>query len=316
LFAEKIKKELTTESAIEDFILLCFLVGNDFLPQLPSLEILNDGIDLMIEAYKKTCIPTGLVNKNTIQLNGLFFRRFCAELATYEEDALKIKYLKRKSYHNDELLNEFFTERDQKVFCNFEGYKNAYYNKKLKGVSVERVCDEYLKGIQWVIQYYCTGVPCWSWFYPFSYGPFAADLVHSNSKPYLFSYTPPLEIFEQLLAVLPPRSVNILPRCLQSLPLKELSMFYPDKCIVDVSGKRADWEGIVILPAVDLAMLRRMYSERKQFLSAFEKERNKVEKIICYRKISESKTYKTMFGSIPNCQVVRKVLKWKNSNKN
>lgn len=41
------------ERCVDDFILMCFFVGNDFLPHLPSLSIHKGSIDLMILLYQK-----------------------------------------------------------------------------------------------------------------------------------------------------------------------------------------------------------------------------------------------------------------------
>ena len=40
------------ERAIDDWIFMCFFVGNDFLPHLPSLDIHEDGIDKLIAIWK------------------------------------------------------------------------------------------------------------------------------------------------------------------------------------------------------------------------------------------------------------------------
>ena len=54
-----------------DYTFICFLLGNDFLPHFPSLNLRKDGLDILLNIYKEQFgkfSNRSLINKNlTIQ---------------------------------------------------------------------------------------------------------------------------------------------------------------------------------------------------------------------------------------------------------
>ena len=52
-----LEQELQSPTAIKDFILMMYLIGNDFLPHAPALHDMGVSLELMFEVYKKVNLP-------------------------------------------------------------------------------------------------------------------------------------------------------------------------------------------------------------------------------------------------------------------
>lgn len=57
--AHELPYRFVADRAIDDWIFLCFFVGNDFLPHLPSLEIREGAIDILLDIYKQNAHRLG-----------------------------------------------------------------------------------------------------------------------------------------------------------------------------------------------------------------------------------------------------------------
>ena len=122
-----------SENCINDFILMCFMVGNDFIPTIPTLAILEGGIDIMMDIYKtmKMHLTCG---ERMIQLNTDTMKEFFHELSVREKDLLEDKQDKREQFFEDHLLNKYTKrDRDHKSRVDMDGYREAYYKKHFEG---------------------------------------------------------------------------------------------------------------------------------------------------------------------------------------
>jgi 5'-3' exoribonuclease 2 len=74
------------ERTIDDFIFLCFFVGNDFLPHIPCLSIREGGIDVLMRVYDYCLklMPDYLTNVGELNMKSL--KIFMKELSSYEND--------------------------------------------------------------------------------------------------------------------------------------------------------------------------------------------------------------------------------------
>ncbi|KAM7536141.1 hypothetical protein Aperf_G00000098663 [Anoplocephala perfoliata] len=140
-------------------------------------------------------------------------------------------------------------------------------NKDFIESALLSICREYVKTIQWVLDYYFKSVVDWKHYYPYHYAPFVSDLpiftkrflkdgVDYEKRNDWADFAPdtkPLLPFEQQMFIMPTASYKILPqpyRCLFAAD-SPVSEFFPEKFETDINGKLADWEAVVLIPFID-----------------------------------------------------------------
>jgi 5'-3' exonuclease len=287
----KSEKKYDVESAINDFIFMCFTVGNDFLPHIPGIEIIEGGIDFMLDVYKNTCEIYGHITRNTSK--GIRFRRkslkaFLGTVSQYEKGVLQDKLSHKDVFFPDHLLETNSKIVEGKYDLNISQYREDYYKTNLPDAKdMEKLCHDYLEGMQWVMTYYTQGVPNWKWRFPYHYAPFAHTIAENVSTFSFKDYpvTTPTVPFIQLLSVLPPKSAGLLPAPLDDLLISEKSPmadYCPEEFPVDLSGKRQTWEGTVILPMVDYANVEKWYFDRIKNVDERDRKRNILGKSFIY----------------------------------
>jgi 5'-3' exonuclease len=88
----------TTTNRIKDYIFICFLLGNDFLPHFPALNIRTVGVDVLLNVYRETIGNTDkfLINGKTIQWENLY--KMIKHIADKEDDLLMDEHKKRDKF--------------------------------------------------------------------------------------------------------------------------------------------------------------------------------------------------------------------------
>ncbi|EDO17798.1 hypothetical protein Kpol_541p40 [Vanderwaltozyma polyspora DSM 70294] len=166
------------------------------------------------------------------------------------------------------------------------------------------LCKNYVEGLQWVLYYYYRGCPSWNWYYKYHYAPRISDLTRGLDQTTSFDLSNPFTPFEQLMAVLPERSKNLIPPVLRPLMYEEISPIldlYPNEVELDKNGKTADWEAVVLLPFVDENRLIDAMKPHLAKLSPEEKERNQFGKDLTFMFSPQvDEVYKTPLGGLFN----------------
>ena len=100
----EVEEEMTLEKqdVINDYICLCFLIGNDFLPHLNGIDILTNSINDLLEIYISIIVVRHkhLVIDNSI--NFIFLRQILTNLYSNEEIYLP-KFQKKKQHFRPRL---------------------------------------------------------------------------------------------------------------------------------------------------------------------------------------------------------------------
>ena len=308
-------KKLDNKKIIDDFIFMCYFLGNDFLPHIPSLDIQHNGIESLIIKYTET-IGEILLETNKIEylmendmkntnFNQNFLYRFINKLSEMEESVLRENYStgKRRMMNDG---NEFEKEMHRIENLQFkivdpiqlgsddpEKWRFRYYNHYW-GVTMdeleefsEKLVEHYMLGIKWVSLYYFKDCPSWSWYFPYDHPPFISDLAKYLLKPSKLELNldKPIKPFVQLLAVLPPQSNFLLPANLRKLminPRSSLIFAYPTEFEQDFLNKTKHWKGIPNLPPLDMKLLEHCYLKYEDEVSSNEMKRNKMEEVFYF----------------------------------
>ena len=209
--------DVRLDNIIKDYIFFTLMLGNDFLPHFPALQIRLDGHNKLKNAYidcmltqKLNLIDGRSFNKENLSIFIRFLLRHNAVGVPYDSeqetlvifDAANSKnqnqeenlvnsgsnytYKGKKGQHAIRLSQFDCTPHTTKSDNEKEGVvgvaiSSQEYYKNLFGenVTIKNICNKYLSGLEWCYKYYTVGCPDWKWEYEHHYPPLLTNLVNN-----------------------------------------------------------------------------------------------------------------------------------------
>lgn len=252
-----------------DYVMLCFLLGNDFLPQFPTVNLRRNGMEKVMEAYMHVGKP--LTNGNSIiwpHLQEVFAYLASKEYAFFVDTHQFRAKMERRGPPAD--LNEAVNLTptlnrivEKQINLKKSGWETRYYHLLFpEHLNINDLCKNYIEGLEWTLKYYTSGCPDWRWKYNYHYPPLLKDLAMFDNYN---AYKPPLQSkpvtpLVQLCYVLPRASLKLLPHKLYLKLLREKNHWY-GRWTFQYAYCKYLWEAHVLCEDIDLCELEQLVNE-------------------------------------------------------
>ena len=285
-FSKIICAEFKIENPLE-YVFLFFLLGNDFIPHSPSLNIRTTGIKQLQKAYINVLASKNLCLIDNNKIDWKNFRALIHELSKYEKKTiqLEIENRQKKNFHNLDkkeeaynLIPSIYREDEEYICPNEYGWQHRYYTKLFdvdrgNKLMIKNICVNYLEAIEWTFKYYTNECPDWRWSYHYNYTPLFCDL--KEYVPYFNTIFikenthRPVTQNVQLSYVLPKTCLGLLSSKIKTMLLAKHPEWYSDNCEFIWCFCKYFWECHVKLPHINLATLEKeiMLINKKQNIS-------------------------------------------------
>lgn len=283
--------KIDNKRLLYDFVILYFLLGNDFIPHIPSLHIYHNGSDTIVSHYIQTFLITKqyLLNETQDKINSNTLFIFFKLLSIEEQDYLHSIHINDKKKNIPKSIFDPYKKeiyRIQNLMFNYKdpiklgvkGYEKRYY-QYYNIQKIDTMVHHYLKMISWIHQYYFKCDTSWRTFYPYHAAPFVKDIITYFNPIYLnssFKEDIPLTPFEQLSCVLHPYSFYLLPNNIKMNFLKIKHKSHPTRFNLDYLYKTKHFKAIPLIPNPDLEFVSKIVNSCNETLSDQEKNRNQI----------------------------------------
>ena len=284
---ESISIDLGTPTAVDDFLVLMYFIGNDFLPRIKTLDRITEVAEALIETYREVGKSLTLADGEEINWVGLafFLRSFKKLEPGFAQGLSEIQYT-FPSYVIESAthppppqkggivnFHEFRNEWYSYALAAPLGSKNIIDNLKIPKTLVQPTKEqiqnmglEFLTGMAWTSLYYRKGMTAINkeWSYPYFYAPLLVDLAviagyvavkKTQVKQYKhFPGVINYNVIHQMLSILPPSSKNLVPKEVQPFYLSQSPIIdqFPDSFKFDEDGKHEEWQLHALVPHVNI----------------------------------------------------------------
>jgi 5'-3' exonuclease len=272
---ETLKQTLPKETDIVNYVAAMSFLGNDFLPHSLTFKLKQDGHRQLIALLKQLPCPLVQETEGLLTINHEAALFLVQELAK-EEDARFLQTVKKKFQMRGQVQQsldtkpiEWMVEKDL-AWKDGEGWhvnsawKEVYTREWLqcsRHQDVSFLCQQYLYGLQWVLDYYTGQRPVpMTWCFPRLIPPLWCQLEGYLQRELYeepeFLHLKPIQPSEQLAMVLPLESWHLIQdpslRCLPS----QIPHFWPTSFAFFSAGRLHLWECEPLLPSLPIERIR------------------------------------------------------------
>lgn len=243
------------------------LMGNDFLPHSLTHKLSDDGHEFVIRSMAEQKAP--LIENGRVSLSVL--KDVLLSWSRGEEDRMLHMIRKKREQAMRGVSKGMAAEEGLPLKWDAEAalmdgaalkrdWKSEYWRLLHANYDVDQVCGEYIKGFQWIIDYY-TGKPVnSSWIFPAWIPPLWSDLATflevERSVEIVGSGAVPLPA-EQLAMVLPLESWGLVKGDLRRLP-GLMPQMWPRKFGFVSLGRKWLWECEAKIPVLMVERIREL----------------------------------------------------------